>query len=64
MLPVAFADGQVESVEADSATTASDMCHKLATVRDLKDTFGFSMYICIYDKVNHDLTAECRLSGN
>ena len=51
MLPVAFADGRVESIEADSATTASEMCHKLANTIGLKDTFGFSIYICIYDKV-------------
>ncbi len=51
MLPVTFADGRVETIEADSATTAGEMCNKLSEIIGLKDNFGFSIYICIYDKV-------------
>ncbi len=51
MLPVTFADGRVETIEADSATTAGEMCNKLSEIVGLKDNFGFSIYICIYDKV-------------
>ena len=51
MLPVTFADGRVETLEADSATTAGEMCDKLSQIVGLKDNFGFSIYICIYDKV-------------
>ena len=52
MLPVTFADGRVETLEADSATTAGEMCDKLSQIVGLKDNFGFSIYICIYDKVS------------
>ena len=50
-LPVTFADGATETLDADAATTASEMCHLLASKIELKDQFGFSIYICIYDKV-------------
>ncbi len=52
MLPVTFADGRVETLEADSATTAGEMVDKLSALAGLKDNFGFSIYICIYDKVS------------
>ena len=51
-LPVTFADGVTETLEGDAATTASEMCNLLASKINLKDQFGFSIYICIYDKVS------------
>ena len=51
MLPVAMADGSMHSLEADSAITSGEMCHKISATVNLKDTFGFSLFICIYDKV-------------
>ncbi len=51
MVPVTFADGRTETLEADSSSTAAELCSKLANKVGLKDQFGFSLYICIYDKV-------------
>ena len=56
MLPITCSDRKVETVEADSATTAAEMCSALANKLALKDHFGFSIYICIYDKVCHNLS--------
>jgi hypothetical protein len=55
LLPVTCSDRRVESVEADSATTALDMCTAIASKLKLKDIFGFSIYICIYDKVREEV---------
>ena len=52
MLPVSFADRHIETIEVDSATTAGEMCAKLAQNVGLKDDFGFSIFITIYDKVS------------
>ena len=51
VLPVALPDGNMQSIEADSAITASEICNKIAAEIELKDIFGFSLFICIFDKV-------------
>lgn len=51
MLSVSLPDGRCETVEADSATTAAEMCRKIAHNIGLRDRFGFAIYIGIYDKV-------------
>ena len=50
-LPVSLADGRCETVEADSSTTAAEMCRKIAMSIGLKDRFGFAVYISVCDKV-------------
>jgi len=52
MLPVTFMDGNTKTLLADSATTASELCDQLANKIQLKDKFGFSLYIALYDKVS------------
>uniref|UniRef100_A0AAQ5ZCV3 Myosin VIIAb n=1 Tax=Amphiprion ocellaris TaxID=80972 RepID=A0AAQ5ZCV3_AMPOC len=52
MLPVTFMDGTTKTLLADSATTASELCNALADKIDLRDRFGFSLYIALFDKVS------------
>ena len=51
MLPITFMDGNTETLLADSATTARELCQQLSNKIGLKDQFGFSLYIAIFDQV-------------
>ncbi|XP_053723375.1 unconventional myosin-VIIa-like isoform X3 [Synchiropus splendidus] len=53
MLPVTFMDGTTKTLLSDSATTARELCHALADKINLRDRFGFSLYIALFDKVTH-----------
>lgn len=44
-------DGNTKTLLADSATTAKELCDVLAEKTGLKDMFGFSLFISLYDKV-------------
>lgn len=44
-------DGTLKVIDADSATTAKEICDKIASMIGLKQQFGFSLYITYYDKV-------------
>ncbi|XP_062830565.1 unconventional myosin-VIIa isoform X3 [Anolis carolinensis] len=52
MLPVTFMDGTTKTLLTDSATTAKELCNSLADKISLKDHFGFSLYIALFDKVS------------
>ncbi|XP_046447605.1 myosin-VIIa-like isoform X1 [Daphnia pulex] len=52
MLPITFMDGNTKTLLADSATTARELCDQLAEKIELKDQFGFSLYIALFDKVS------------
>uniref|UniRef100_A0A8D0HH36 Myosin VIIBb n=1 Tax=Sphenodon punctatus TaxID=8508 RepID=A0A8D0HH36_SPHPU len=48
---VTLMNGESITVPADSASTAKEICEIVANKMNLKDTFGFSLYIAVYDKV-------------
>ncbi|XP_039203056.1 unconventional myosin-VIIb isoform X1 [Crotalus tigris] len=50
-LSVIMMNGNSTKVLADSASTAKEICQLVADQMNLKDTFGFSLYIALYDKV-------------
>uniref|UniRef100_A0A8C6XBM7 Myosin VIIA n=1 Tax=Naja naja TaxID=35670 RepID=A0A8C6XBM7_NAJNA len=52
MLPVTFMDGTTKTLLTDSATTAKELCSSLADKISLRDHFGFSLYIALFDKVS------------
>ncbi|XP_018612550.2 unconventional myosin-VIIa [Scleropages formosus] len=48
---VTLMDGRNISLPVDSASTSKEICSILAQKVKLKDTFGFSLYVAIYEKV-------------
>ncbi|RZB66655.1 myosin-VIIa [Asbolus verrucosus] len=50
-LEITFMDNFVQNVEVDSATTSEEICNEISAKRNLKDMFGFSLFITLFDKV-------------
>ncbi|XP_062337712.1 unconventional myosin-VIIb [Osmerus eperlanus] len=50
-MSVSLMDGSTISLTVDSACTSAELCQQVAKKINLKDTYGFSIYIDIYDKL-------------
>ncbi|KAF2351743.1 Myosin head motor domain [Trinorchestia longiramus] len=51
-VPITFMDGTTKTLHADSASTARELCNQLTDKITLRDQFGFSLYIALFDKVS------------
>ncbi|XP_074888136.1 unconventional myosin-VIIb isoform X2 [Buteo buteo] len=51
MFNVTLMNGQSITVPADSASIAKEICQFIADKTKLRDVFGFSLYIAVFDKV-------------
>ncbi|XP_047042430.1 myosin-VIIa-like isoform X1 [Helicoverpa zea] len=51
LLTVTLMDESMKTVQADSASNAEEICQQIAESIGLTDSFGFSLYITLYDKV-------------
>lgn len=49
---VSLPNGMPKTLIADSATSASELCAQVARQIGLRDTFGFALFITLYDKVS------------
>ncbi|XP_018419003.1 PREDICTED: unconventional myosin-VIIb [Nanorana parkeri] len=50
-IPIKIMNGETVVIQSDSATNAKEVCRSISQELKLTDTFGFSIYISIYDKV-------------
>uniref|UniRef100_A0A674A1B6 Myosin VIIB n=1 Tax=Salmo trutta TaxID=8032 RepID=A0A674A1B6_SALTR len=48
---VTLMDGRTISLPVDSSSTSKEICQLLSEKVSLKDTFGFSLYMALYEKV-------------
>jgi len=48
-------DQSVRTIWTDSSTTASEMCEALAAKNRMDDSFGFSLFLALDNKVNSAL---------
>uniref|UniRef100_A0A8C2X0R2 Uncharacterized protein n=1 Tax=Cyclopterus lumpus TaxID=8103 RepID=A0A8C2X0R2_CYCLU len=51
IVSVSLMDGRSINLPVDSASTSKEICQLLSTKVKLKDTFGFSVYVALYEKV-------------
>ncbi|XP_074524694.1 unconventional myosin-VIIb [Halichoeres trimaculatus] len=51
IVTVKLMDGRSVNLPVDSASTSKEICMALSNKIKLKDTFGFSLYVALYEKV-------------
>ncbi|KAM7012802.1 unconventional myosin-VIIb [Tautogolabrus adspersus] len=51
IVTVKLMDGRSVNLPVDSASTSREICQALSNKIKLKDTFGFSLYVALYEKV-------------
>lgn len=54
---VTLMDDRSVGLQLDSLSTSGEVCQALASSIDLRDAYGFSLYISLYDKVR--FTLQC-----
>lgn len=62
LVSVALLDGRSINLPVDSATTSKEVCQLVSNKIKLNDTFGFSLYVAMYEKVNETGAAELPIS--
>lgn len=48
---VALPDARSADLHLDPASTSAEVCQALADKINLRDTYGFSLYVSLFDKV-------------
>lgn len=51
-MTVTLMDDRSVSLHLDSASTSAEVCQAVADKIDLRDMYGFSLYISLYEKVS------------
>lgn len=51
IVSVTLMDGRTINLPVDSASTSKEICQLMSNKIKLKDTFGFSLYVALYEKV-------------
>ena len=52
-------DGRAVNLPVDSASTSKEICNMLSKKVKLTDTFGFSLFISLYEKVHNHIFLLC-----
>lgn len=61
IVSVKMLDGRSINLPVDSASTSREICQLLANKVKLTDTFGFSIYVALYEKVRSHNCSVCTL---
>ncbi|GLG96071.1 Myosin-VIIa [Gryllus bimaculatus] len=61
VLSVTLMDGSSLQAEADSATTAAELCSQICRKLQMQDDFGFSLFIALYDKIMQFYQHNCEV---
>lgn len=61
---VTLMDGRVLTLPVDSSSISSELCSAIAQKINLKDTFGFSLYMTYQDKVRAKFGFSCSCQLN
>ncbi|XP_015236451.1 PREDICTED: unconventional myosin-VIIa-like [Cyprinodon variegatus] len=54
LVNVALLDGRAINLPVDSASTSREVCQLVSNKIKLRDAFGFSLYVAMYEKVRED----------
>lgn len=54
VVSVTLMDGRSINLPVDSASTSKEICLLVSNKVKLSDTFGFSLYVAMYEKVRSD----------